>query len=501
MRNALIILIWGLLFLQCISLSSQQTVIEGIDDFPENLDPADNFSPTAIRIISTIYEPLLKLDIDCKTLLPCLAKSWKNSPDYRIFTFDLKQGIYFHDGTPLHSETVKFAFERQITKNRSYPLFNMIDSIYCGDSLSLTIQLKYSYSLFPYTLTSPYGLRPISKKAIIEYGDNIASHPTGTGPYKLDRFTKNNEIILIANERYRTVIKNRGNVIFRYFNDYSQLEPLFKKGKIDIFGQIPGFSVDRLKWFGLIDYKTIKPSSTIFIGFNIQNSPLSNILVRRAILKAIDINGLVYNVLRGNSIMASGPLPPILFNYKNIQQETYNLEIARKLLNEAGYKNGLKLKLYYLDAFRARRTPFEVIKSNLNKINIQIELTPFYSSADLLKACRSDSSQLFWTSWGSDVLGDPENYLYSLFYSKSEYNFFHYQNTRVDSWIEKSRMEADPGMREVFYIDIMKQILDDTPAVFLYHVIPHFAYNRKKIKELPVDPYGIIQYHQIVLNE
>jgi peptide/nickel transport system substrate-binding protein len=472
MRNALIFVIWGLLFLQCINLSSHKTVIEGIDNAPESLDPADNFDPAAIRIISTIFEPLVRLDTDCKTILPCLAKSWTNSPDYKLFTFDLKQGIYFHDGTPLDAQTVKFAFDRQINKNRSYPLFNMIDSIYCGDSLSLTIQLKYSYSLFPYTLTSPCGLRPMSKKAIMEYGDNIAYHPTGTGPYKLDSYTKNKEIILIANEQYRRVIKNRSNVIFRYYYDYSQLEPLFKKGKIDIFSQIPGFSVDRLKWFGLIDYKTIKPSSTVFIGFNIQNKPLNNILVRKAILKAIDINGLVYNVLRGNSVVAAGPLPPILFNNKNLQQETYNLDVARKLLNKAGYKNSLQLKLYYLDAFRSRRTPLEVIKSNLNKINIKIELIPFYSWEELNKGCRSDSSQLFWTVWSSDVLGDPENYLYSLFYSKSEYNFFHYQNSNVDRWLEKSRIEADPGIREVLYTDIINQILDDTPAVFLYHVIP-----------------------------
>ena len=83
----------------------------------------------------------------------------------------------------------------------------------------------------------------------------------------------------------------------------------------------------------------------------------------------------------------------------------------------------------------------------------------------------------------------------------SEHNILHYKNSKVDSWLNQARSEFDRNKREILYKKIVEQIIEDTPAVFLYHVKEHFAYNTKKIKFLPVDPYGIIQYHKIELNE
>ena len=125
----------------------------------------------------------------------------------------------------------------------------------------------------------------------------------------------------------------------------------------------------------------------------------------------------------------------------------------------------------------------------------------FDSYTALNQACRSDSAQLFLNNWQADVLGDPENFLYSLFYSTSEYNFFHYMNPRVDKWLDSARVEPGWKERQKLYQKIVEQVMQDTPAVFLYHVIPVYAYNKRKIMSLPVNPYGIINYHQVLLND
>ena len=117
------------------------------------------------------------------------------------------------------------------------------------------------------------------------------------------------------------------------------------------------------------------------------------------------------------------------------------------------------------------------------------------------QACKSDSAQMFISGWRSEVLGDAENFLYSLFHSGSKHNILHYENNKIDERLEDARREPSNQERQKLYREIMKTILNDTPAVFLYHVKPHFAYNREKIKSLPVNPYGIIQYHRVVLNE
>ncbi len=142
-----------------------------------------------------------------------------------------------------------------------------------------------------------------------------------------------------------------------------------------------------------------------------------------------------------------------------------------------------------------------MIKHYLNKINVTLNYVTFSSWNTFNEACKSDSSQLFLTVWNSDVLGDPENFLYSLFYSRSQYNFMNYENEQVDRWLDSVRREPDREIRREIYTRIVGQIIDDTPAVFLYHVIPVFAYNRQRIRQLPVTPYGIIQFHRVLLNE
>jgi peptide/nickel transport system substrate-binding protein len=500
MKKVYILLFFLILAVNCNTLTDDKVIIESLDAFPHGLDPARNFDPEEVRVYSNIYESLLTLDSDYRTVQPNLAESWEISEDNKEYRFHLRPGIRFHDGSPLTSDVAIYSFQRQANLNPSSPLFNMIESFKEVDSLTFMICLKYPYAQFLYTLSSVVGLKAVSKNGLDKFGDNISFHPVGTGPLQLDEWETNSHISLIPFDEHRAYNRNSNKVIFKYFSDYFDQEEEFRSGNIDIQFAVIGYSIDRLKWLGLADYKFNKPISTVFIGFNNRSDILTNRKLRKAILFALNIPYLVHNILRGNSVVARGPLPPIFFDYQESCQEGYNYQKSINLLREAGYSKGLSLKFYYLNKFRARDTVFLMLKNELEKVQIDINLIPFYSREELNNACRSDSAQIFWMGWESDVLGDPENFLYSLFYSKSEYNFLNYRQPQVDQWLEAARREFDNEKRQVIYRNIIKQILDDTPAVFLYHVIPLYAYNRYKIKYLPVDPYGIIQYHQIVFN-
>lgn len=501
MRKILNFLFYFLIVVNCDISSDSEVIIESIAGFPNGLDPARNFNPEEVRIYSNIYESLLTLDSDYHTVKPNLAESWEISEDNKVYRFHLKPGIRFHDGSSLSSDAAIYSFQRQVNLDPSSPLFNMIDSFRMVDSLTFEILLKYPYAQFLYTLASVVGLKAVSKNALDKFGENIAFHPVGTGPLQLAEWEINNHISLIPFDEHRAYNRNLKKVIFKYFDDYFDREEEFKSGKIDIQFSVIGYSTDRLKWRGLVDYKIIKPVSTIFMGFNNRSEILIDRKLRKAILFALNIPYLVHNILRGNSVVARGPLPPVFFDYQEICQEGYNYQKSINLLRDAGYSKGLTLKFYYLNKFRARETIFLMLKNELEKVQIDIKLIPFYSWEELNNACRSDSAQIFWMVWESDVLGDPENFLYSLFYSKSEHNFLNYKQPLVDQWLEAARREFDSEKRQAIYRNIIRKILEDTPAVFLYHVIPLYAYNRHKIKYLPVDPYGIIQYHQIMFNK
>ncbi|RQW02543.1 MAG: ABC transporter substrate-binding protein [Calditrichaeota bacterium] len=484
----------------CDFSGSNNKISEGIESVIFNLDPATIKTPEDNRIVSLIYEPLVGLSDDYKTFEPGLAEKWSVSSDQRSYFFSLKPGIFFQDNSPVNTEALVFAFQRQMRLNLDSPLFSMIDSIHIIDSLTMRFTLKYPYTPFLYTLTSPVGLKGVSKKAILKYGDKLAEHPVGSGPYMFKKLDDNSELVLTKFELYPNHLPNIDQISFKVYSDYSEISNYFKESKIDLLYLIPGFYIDRLKWLGVVDYQVLPATSTVMIGFNSQSPPFHLPEVRRAVLLAINREKLVYNFLRGNSIPAKGPLPPVLFNYREITQPGYNPEKAAELLAKAGYPHGFRASFYYLDRYRARNTIFEAIKNDLEKAGIKLNLIPFYSWEELEAACRSDTSQVYWTAWGTDVLGDPENFLYSLFHSSSPHNLLHFRNNAVDRLLEEARREPDRQLREELYRQIVELVLRDVPAVFMYHVIPVYAYNRNKIEKLPLDPYGHVQYQNIVLR-
>ena len=484
----------------CDIFNKRIIIFEGTIDLIETLDPAKVNETGEPQLISTIYESLFVLEGDYVTLQSRLLEDWTVSEDLKRYRLRLKPGIRFQDGSPLHAEAVTHCFQRQIALNPESPLFRMIDEIRALDNQTLEIHLKYPYAQFLYTLTAPLGLKVISKNALEKYGEEIGIHPVGSGPFQVKEFIKNKNIRLVVNPYYQNQSRSVQEIHIKFYSDYFEMEQDFLYQKLDVIYAVPGFSIDRLKWQGKVDYKILPPLNVLFLGFNCQQKPFSDRRVRQAVLKAIDIPELVNIISRGKALPAEGPVPPVLFPNKNIRQSGFDLTEAKKLLREAGYPNGFSVKFFYLDRLRPRGTLLEALKVYLQKLQIELEMVPFYSWADFNAACRSDSAQLFWNSWESDVLGDSENFLYSLFNSASSFNFFHYKNSQVDIWLEYAQREPDREKRQTFYEKIIQQVLEDTPAVFVFHVIPVVAFNRQKISELPLNPYGIVKYNQIVVN-
>jgi peptide/nickel transport system substrate-binding protein len=473
----------------------------GIQYNPQGLDPAQNISIDAIQIFSQIYETLVSLDSDGLAIKPNLARDWFVNEDYTLFTFQLRSGIKFHDGTKLTAEAAKNSYLRQTRLNNDSPLFNQIESINVKDSLSIEIKMKSPAPIFLYNLTSPLSLIAISNKLLNNSNSEIAYHPIGTGPYKFDKWDENKFIRLSRFDEYWDQKSKVKTIYFKNLNTNLEREEAIMNSEVDLLYGISGFAVDRLKWLGIIEYQVLSPFSTIFHGFNLNDPILKNKKFRKAILHCIDIPSLVLNLLRGNSIIAKGPLPPSLFDYNTLSQDSFNLDQARKLLRESGIKDKLKFKLFYPKEGSDRYAIPEYIKTNLAKIGISSDLISYETWEEHNQACKSDSAQLFFSAWGSEVLGDPENFLYSLFSSTSESNYFHYHNPEVNHWLDEAARKPNREERNKLYQKIVKTILDDTPAVFLYHVKTHFAYNKEKIKHLPVNPYGIIQFNHIILNK
>jgi peptide/nickel transport system substrate-binding protein len=500
MKKCIVSFIIFLLLISCSSFDNSKEITQGLYFFPDGLDPAKNTEFFEYQIFSQIYEPLLTLDDDYQTLLPCLANSWFVSDDNLKYTFQLCPDVEFHDGSMLTADVVQNSFMRQIHLRSDYPLFSIIDSIRSTGPLTIQIDLRNPYLPFLYSLASPNGLLVISQQALDRYGDNIDKHPVGTGPFYLDQWQEKKYITLRAFSEYRensTIDK----ITFILPDSNSQSEVLFKNGDLDVLYMVAGHWLDRLKWLGRVEYFVQKPLNTIYLGFNLDNDPVNKIEIRRAILMAIDTKKSVYIANRGNASPAEGPLPPIFSGFDDLKQKRYNPELSQKLLRDAGYKNGLSLNLYVFLQTYSRQIKFEILKSQLAKVGINLN-TRFFNEWEIFAdALEKKECHLFLDGYGSELIGDPGNFLYALFHSTSPYNRINYNDEHVDYLLEQAFQEADEQKRHQIYRSIVKIILNDAPAVYDSHVKSIFAYNSKKIKSLVVNPYEFIYFHRLETYE
>ena len=235
------------------------------------------------------------------------------------------------------------------------------------------------YSIFLFHLTSPHQLLILSKKSLEKINENIAFNPIGTGPFFISKWKENKEIILKAFSSYWGKQGDLRKIRFKNFPDHTSRDLSLKSEDSDILQNVSGNYIDRLKWTGSVDYHVLKPTNVVFLGFNNNNPPFDNKKVREAFLRAFDSKKYVLNLNRGNAISAKGPLPPIFFNYDLMQQKSTNLDSAKLLLHEAGYNKGLRINFFFPNVAFARKMIIEVIKKDLEKLDIQLDVTLYNS--------------------------------------------------------------------------------------------------------------------------
>jgi peptide/nickel transport system substrate-binding protein len=486
--------------ISCNYSCNNDEIIQEIDFFPSGLDPAKDIGYSEYQILSQIYEPLLTLKNDYKTLIPCLANNWSLSEDNITYTFQLLSDVNFHDGSKLTAEAVRISFMYQVKERQNYLPYAIIDTILSLTPQTLQIKLKHPFEPFLYFLASPTGLLVISKTALEKYGQRIDKNPVGTGPFYLNEWLENDFITLNAYSNYRETSKVKRIKFIPYKNANKSYE-LLSLGKLDIMYMVDANWLDRFQWTGKIEFYVKEPLNTHYIGFNLLNYPVNINEVRKAILSAIDIKNTVLKGNRGNAIPAINPLPPIYRGFDDIKQSDFNPQRSREYLTEAGFGSGLKLNLYVWSPAYSRQMKVELIESQLEKVGIFLKPLFFHDPEAFNEAIKTNECHLFLGGYGIDYLGDPWDLLYALFHSNSNYNQLNYKNSEFDNLLDTAIKEMNNEKQHELYRSIIKLILEDTPAIFDSHVKSHFAYNINKIKSLRVNPYDYIYFHRLETYE
>ena len=428
---------------------------------PPGLDPRANAAAAIGQIaLYNIYESLTHINEDA-TFSPMLAKSWTISDDGLVYTFNLVQGVKFHDGTDFTSADVKYTFEdnaAENSKNKRKKRFLNMAKIETPDPYTVRITLKKPRPMFLFQMGE-------STAVIVgeESAATNATKPVGTGPFKFVRWVKGDSVVMEKNSNYRDAASVKlEKVKFRFINDQSAQVAAMMSGDLDLIpfsraaeslGPLKA-NPDIAVTFGTTEGETI-------LSTNNKHPALSKLKVRQAIAHAIDRKEIIDGAMFGAGTPIGSHFAPHNPDYVDLTG-TYPLDRAKSkaLLAEAGYPDGLALTLK-LPPTGYARDGGQIVAQQLNKAGFKITI-----------------ENVEWAVWLKQVY-KQKNYDLSIvshvepmdigIYARKGY-YFQYDNPEFNDIMEKADGARDPAVRSKYLKMAQRKIAEDAVNGYLFQL-------------------------------
>ncbi len=452
----------------------------GID--ADTLDPAGQTTTTIANMVDYIYETLVAFDYRQNKTVPSLAMTWQISPDGLAYTFKLRSGVKFHDGTPLSAEAVKFTFDRLLDPKTRVPTRFLVDAIrevQVVDPLTVRFILgKPSPSLLSnLTYTTTAIISPTAAQKIGPANLTRDATGAGTGPYVFKEWVRGTQILVVRNPGYWGKQPIFEEVLFRFVPDAGTRETMLLAGDVHMAMLPPAPDVRRLRDNPGINVVQAPTDRIIFIVMNTQWGPFKDARVRQAVNYAVNKKAILSSVLFGLGTVADSPCPSGMFGHSLVQAGgwPYNPTKAKQLLAEAGYAQGFEANFFaptgrYIQDFQFA----QAIAAQLKNVGIRATVStmewPSYV-AEITQPPEKTRLQMLVLGWAWVVL-DCDGVLFGQFHSsqhppKGLAPAF-YKNPRSDQLLEEARTTINPAKRAALYKEAQTIIWNDAPWIFLW---------------------------------
>lgn len=494
------------------------TITIGYQAEPDTLDPQKTALSAGNFVGGFLGGGLVVQDPYTFELKPHLAESYKISEDGKTWTFKLRQGVKFHDGTPLTASSFKQSMERAMDPKTASPLsgqeLTAIKSISAPDDSTLILQLSQPSA--PLLSALAYGgyQQPVAMEALKKYGNDFGRNPVGVGPWKFESWKTGESITLTRNEDYQWAapfVENQGPVrpdklVIKFIKDNQTLMAALDSGTIDI-ANVPAKDVKKYK--DDKDFTVLEGMQPVenFIGMNLQNEILQDINVRKALNLAINKEALIIADVQGEGVPVYGPIPATMFGYDPAVEQygyKYNKEEAMRLLEEAGWKiggQGIREKdgkeLSLLMIIDNPKPGNQLVQSMLKEIGIDLKLQSYEMATASAQAVKG-AFDLLATDHGSN---DP--HILDLLFNSNQIgglNFFRISNKELDSLLEKGATTTDSRERQKVYADIQKLIVDEAYWIPLYSA-KTFQVINNRIQGVKPNPLATLNVQDMWVNE
>jgi peptide/nickel transport system substrate-binding protein len=490
------------------------TFVWGRSKDSTHLDPAIITEGESVKVVTNLFDTLVTFKPGSTELVPSLAESWETSPDNLVWTFQLRTDVKFHDGTAFDADAVVFSFERQ--RDPAHPAhvgtfsyfadnFQALAKVEAAgpDRVRFTLARPYAPFLANLALFSASIVCPAAWKSegvddkTGRYRYEFARKPVGTGPFVFERWNRDEQIVLRANEGYFAGRPHLDRLVFRPIaNNQACLKEL-EAGTIhgmdhlDPADLAPSSRDPRLRLVS-------RPGLNVcYLAMHTGKKPFDDARVRRAVAFAIDKRRLIQAAYNGVAQPAVSICPPGLRGHLQRVDRKRNAAEAKALLRDAGYPDGFETTLSYGNAQRAYLPkPGDAaiqIQQDLKEIGIRVKLQLVEWSAFIPMTQRGEH-EMCLLGWMADV-GDADNFLFVLLDASnarddgSAQNVSFYRGERVSRLLQRAQASSDDEVRVAAYQEAQEILFDEVPVIPLAHV-PDFRLLRKEVRGYTIHPAG-----------
>ncbi len=481
-----------------------------------SLDPAVVYEFSGVLLAHNVYDTLVRFEgTDLSTIKPGLAQSWdtKDAGTTWDMTFKLKTGQKFASGNAVTADDVVYSFQRAIKLNKS-PAFLFTDiaqlkaeSIKASDPSTVVISLPKTASpaafltILTFTLGGVVDSKEVKTK---ETGGDSGSaylldHSSGSGPYVVDHWTKNAEVLLKTNPNYAGTKPALSGILVKHVPESTNQQFALEKGDADVARNLTPQQITALQGKAGVSTTTAASLLLVYVGMNALKPPLNNVNVREALRTAVDYDGIIKDLLKGNGKKIQGIVPQGLAGANESAPFQANVAQAQALMKAANVDKATLDFLVPTGTAPGGAAWSDIavkLQSDWAKIGVTVNIKQ-QPTADLLTTYRAQQGQLVLINWGPDY-PDPDANVgpFTDYKAKS----IAYRNGWDDASIAQKGRDAalitDPTARAAAYKVITDYVLHNGPYVVLYQPTELFGL-RSNVKGFNWSSIGWVDFASV----
>ncbi|MDV6376193.1 ABC transporter substrate-binding protein [Deinococcus arenicola] len=472
--------------------ASAQTLTVGLDADPPRLDPALSTALVDRQVMNQIFDKLVDLDADLK-VIPALAASWKVTNGGLTYTFKLRSGVKFSDGTPLDAAAVKYGLDRNRTLEGSARKNEMtsIKEVKVVDAQTVQLTLSQPYGPLLAVLTDRAGMI-VSPTAAKKAGADFQNNPVGSGPFTFVSRVRQDNITLNANKTYWGGAPKIDKLVYRPFPDGDVRYANLLSGAVQAITPIDPKDISKLEQnakFNVLNYPGIGFQG---VWFNVTRAPFNNKNLRQAVAATIDREAIAKSIFYGTVTPAAGPFPPGTAAASSaIKVQKPDIAAAKKKLG------GKPLSFTLLTTPGSVTTQLAQVYQAMFAqagITAKIEQVEFGTLLDRADKQDYDALMLGWSG-----RPDPDGNIYDFFVTNGTNNQAGYSNKTVDSLLAKARAQNAMSARVATYNIALSTIISDTPYTWVYFQ-RNLVASVKGMTGLKPIPDGILRFKDVDLK-